>query len=552
MVLTLAIAPPAALSINQSVSDFHREIALLERDLVRSAEVVTDEHENLIIGTREVLSALASQQLLHDGNQPACRDSLAAVVHALPQYGTLALIGADGRARCAYPADREGVDVSNLPWFRTITETREFVASDIVWTPLSADRAIVTAVPLRGKDSEVVGVLAATVSWEWLVSSTPNIDLPEDAFTLLIDSEGNTLPLEGVAEEGFPALLPINLAKAAHASSVAVMRTEDIRGRELLLAVTPPLNQKIRFVLGRSTESVIGPSRLKLAGRLAMPVLILVATILAAWVAGNRMFVRWIVYLQRFARIYAAGRYSVRPQNIEAAPTELRDLANSMSTMMEAISKHDTRLKDELAQRELLIKEIHHRVKNNLQIIASLLNLQARRLTDGAAKTAMFDLRRRIDALALIHRSVYEAEDLVHVDLKQFFNDLGAQLNSVVGEGHRDISLTIEMPSLKVSPEVAIALAMMVIEAVTNAYRHAFVGRARGSITVRLDERPEGGAVLTIADDGIGFDLPAPEDRAGKGLGSTLMEGIARQLGGTLSVTASAGTTIRLDIPSLA
>ena len=551
VVLTLAIAPPAALSINQSVSDYRREITMLERDLVRSAEVVTDEHENLIIGTREVLSALSSQQTLHEGIQSACRDSLAAVVHALPQYSTMALIGVDGGVRCAYPTDREGVDVSSLAWFRAITESREVVASDIVWSPLSDDHAIVTAVPLRGKDSEVVGVLAATVSWLWLVSSTPVIDLPEDAFTLLIDSDGNALPLEGIPEEGFPDLLAVELAKAARASSVAVMRTEDIYGNELLLAVTPPLNQKIRFVLGRSAESVIGPSRLKLAGRLAIPLLILIATILAAWIAGNRMFVRWIVYLQRFAGIYAAGRYSVRPQNFEAAPTELRDLANSLSTMMEAISKHDAQLKDELVHRELLIKETHHRVKNNLQIIASLLNLQARRLTDGAAKAAMLDLRRRIDALALIHRSVYEAEDLVHVDLKEFFDGLGTQLSSIVGEGHRDISLKIDMPSLKVSPEAAIALAMMVIEAVTNAYRHAFVGRARGNIVVRLAEQ-EIGAILTITDDGIGLDRSEPAERAGNGLGTTLMEGIARQLGGALSVTVSDGTTIRLEIPNLA
>jgi two-component sensor histidine kinase len=92
---------------------------------------------------------------------------------------------------------------------------------------------------------------------------------------------------------------------------------------------------------------------------------------------------------------------------------------------------------------------------------------------------------------------------------------------------------------------------MMVIEAVTNAYRHAFVGRARGSIAIKLVNQ-ESGAVLTVSDDGIGLDGLDQEDRASKGLGSTLMEGFARQLGGTLSVTASNGTTIRLEIPSLA
>jgi len=113
--LTLTITPLAAFGISQAVIDYHREVSKTEADLVRNAEIVTDVHENLIIGTREVLTALSAQPTLRDAVKPGCREALAAVVDALPQFGSIAVIGGDGRVSCAYPASRENVDVSDQP-----------------------------------------------------------------------------------------------------------------------------------------------------------------------------------------------------------------------------------------------------------------------------------------------------------------------------------------------------------------------------------------------------------------------------------------------------
>src|SRR5205085_1006683 len=154
----------------------------------------------------------------------------------------------------------------------------------------------------------------------------------------------------------------------------------------------------------------------------------------AAWAAvaavADRVVIRWLAYLDRIAGLYARGRFSVRPVQAETAPAEIQALAHTLDHMAEAIVARDNSLKDSLAQKDALMREIHHRVKNNLQVITSLLNMQQRALTDPAARMAMSDTRQRITALALIYRALYQSPDLRRVDVRQFLEELVAQLVS--------------------------------------------------------------------------------------------------------------------------
>ena len=149
----------------------------------------------------------------------------------------------------------------------------------------------------------------------------------------------------------------------------------------------------------------------------------------------ERVVVRWIAYLQRIAALYARGRLSAcGPIQADQMPPEIRDLAETLEDMADAIVGRDASLRDSLAQKDALMREIHHRVKNNLQVISSLLNMQQRALTDPAARAAMSDTRQRITALALIYRALYQGPDLKRVDLRPFLEELTAQL--VAGEMH--------------------------------------------------------------------------------------------------------------------
>src|SRR5690606_42085270 len=134
--------------------------------------------------------------------------------------------------------------------------------------------------------------------------------------------------------------------------------------------------------------------------------------------------IHWIAYLQRIANLYARGRLTVRPVQAERMPPEIRELAETLEAMADAIVGRDASLRDSLAQKDALMREIHHRVKNNLQVISSLLNMQQRALTDPSARAAMSDTRQRITAISLIYRALYEVPDRKRVDLRPILEEV--------------------------------------------------------------------------------------------------------------------------------
>src|SRR6202012_4166212 len=145
----------------------------------------------------------------------------------------------------------------------------------------------------------------------------------------------------------------------------------------------------------------------------------------------------------------------------------------------------DASLRDNLAQKDALMREIHHRVKNNLQVFSSLLTLREGALTDPAARAAMSDTRQRITALALIYRALYQGPDLKRVDLRPFLEELTAQL--VTGEiGHGPpVRTELSGDALVIDPDRRAPLALFAVEAITNAQKHAFMGRG-GMLTLNF------------------------------------------------------------------
>jgi two-component sensor histidine kinase len=251
--------------------------------------------------------------------------------------------------------------------------------------------------------------------------------------------------------------------------------------------------------------------------------------------------VRWIVYLRRIAALYARGRYSVRPLRATAAPSEIRDLAATIGAMAATIGARDAALKESLVAKDELMREIHHRVKNNLQVISSLLNLQQRTLVDPAAAAAMHDTRQRIIALGLIYRALYEGPDLKRVDFRVFLNELLAQLLvDHQGRGH-SIRAELNIDPLIIDPDRLAPLALFIVEAITNACSHNFPDD-EGVLSIAFSARNDE-ATLTISDTGnpVGAD-----DR-----GHTMMAIFARQLGGvvTQAINPDGGATVGLTFP---
>ena len=200
-----------------------------------------------------------------------------------------------------------------------------------------------------------------------------------------------------------------------------------------------------------------------------------------------------------------------------------------------------------LAQRDLLLREVYHRVKNNLQIVDSLLTMQARRLGDPEAKAALENLRGRVYALGLVHHQLMGSKDLETFDIAPFLEELSRHL--LEGAGGSGISLSVRAAPLRVGLDFAIPLGLLVTELVTNSMKHAFAGGA-GAIEVALEEAEAGEVVLRVVDNGVGYD-PEAAAAAAPWVGGAIIEGLVKQLRGTLAITTDGGarTVVRLPAP---
>ena len=254
------------------------------------------------------------------------------------------------------------------------------------------------------------------------------------------------------------------------------------------------------------------------------------------------------------------GRFAVDPT--AGLPAELRAMSLSFKRATRTLARREAQLKVAVQQQELAMQEIHHRVKNNLQIVASLLNLQASRIRVPAAKAEFQAARDRVRALATLHRHLYAHGEIHTINMRGFLLELCGQLFQALGETEGDrLVLEVEAPELEMSSDQAVPLSLIVTEAVTNAVKYAYPAGRRGTISVQLRRDGET-AELEIRDDGIGIPAGRAETDAGTrdGIGIQLINGFSRQLGATLNVEQGVGTRYlvrmklrreRLDSPAL-
>jgi PAS domain S-box-containing protein len=201
----------------------------------------------------------------------------------------------------------------------------------------------------------------------------------------------------------------------------------------------------------------------------------------------------------------------------------------------------EQRLKNTVAEKEVLLQETHHRVKNNLQIIASLLNLRKSGIKDPVALAMIDQSRNRIELMASVYEQVYQSKNLVHIDFAEFLQRSVRDLVDSMRQEHAQIDVHFALDEIRMNLQPAIYLGIVIHELVSNAVKHAFRGRERGTIEVTVSHGADGGLTLLIADDGVG--VPADFDaESSTSLGLRLVSALIRQLGGNATVQSTGGT----------
>jgi PAS domain S-box-containing protein len=203
-----------------------------------------------------------------------------------------------------------------------------------------------------------------------------------------------------------------------------------------------------------------------------------------------------------------------------------------------------------LMEKEVLLKEVHHRVKNNMQIITTLLDLQSDSIDDKQAVTAFRDSQDRIRAMALVHEQLYQSRDLAHIDFGEYIENLAAFLFNSYMEDSERITLKVDAGQIALEIDRAIPCGLIVNELVSNSLKHAFPGGRHGEITVRLHGGDDGRIFLTVADNGTGLP-PGVDFRDTSTLGLQLVNMLTRQLRGRVEMSGERGTSWEITFSTM-
>ncbi|MCJ7500816.1 PAS domain S-box protein, partial [bacterium] len=205
----------------------------------------------------------------------------------------------------------------------------------------------------------------------------------------------------------------------------------------------------------------------------------------------------------------------------------------------------EDRLQSSLYEKEILLKEVHHRVKNNLQVISGLLNLQAHHITDEKALEIYKESQNRVVSMALIHQDLYQSKNLSRVNFAEYVRNLAQNLFTSYGIKNNRVRLTLDAEELDIVVDTAIPCGLVVNELISNSLKHGFPDGRKGEIRITFAAFEDEMFILTVADDGVGFPAKKDPEKTGS-LGLQLVSVLVQQLGGTLELDRTDGTSFTI------
>ena len=543
--LTLALVPLGLLAFEQT----RRLEAELERvrDLnfhALTAEIARREATDLARAAGMARAFTATLAMLAASDMAAC----SAAARRMVERGStdIAFVGflpPDGVMRCTSGGAVR--DFSQDPEFaRRMAEPRAFVTTNTSGR-MSGVPVISVHEPARAADGSFQGYVTASLSAREI--DLPGAASPSDLSVALVDADGNVIGASltlDAARQALPARLDPD-ALAARTSFEGTGRD----GLRRAYAVEPILAGSVYAVGTRPATDAAMAERIPAA---VFPLLMWLASLgLVIGVLESSLIGHVRALGRRMRRFGATRSLAPRRPTARPLPAELALIEEAFTDVASELAREELRLIDALHEQEVLMKEIHHRVKNNLQIISSIINLQVRGATSPETEDALSRISMRISSLAAVHRRLYESESVGRTRFDTLLRDVTTTLMDTAApdrgaSGHTAPRLSFDLAPVRLSPNQGLPGAMFAVEAVTNALKYATPDRDGACwIEVRLTAHEEGEAAgtvtLAIVSSGRGPEGDADAPCVGDGaparpdrwqLGQRLIAGFARQLRG--------------------
>jgi two-component sensor histidine kinase len=550
VVVTIALLPVLALAAWYAVREQRTGQARHAEAVVTAAELVVARHRELIEASRRLLVAMCEEDTVRQSANPdasaadinRCEAYLGQVLRQFPnEYSSAFVTDVTGTARCSSAPTAVGMGFSDREVFKLVRETGKFAVGAQLASRVTPAAVIPIALPIL-QGGEFRGMCAVGISLRSFADLVTPPSTGDRIAVSLVDRRG--ISLAGSAEAA--RILPVAVRLAAAIVGGQKAFREYGQDGQLYEFRLLPLADTSIFVVAAAPVVEGLPTLLADWGGFILVVLALALALAAVWVGADRWCVQPLRYIRDFADRVARGDDMKFEPRRRWGP-ELASVGEGVRAMAAAIASREAELRDGLEQRDHMLREIHHRVKNNLQMISSLLNLQAGEIRSPRIRRFFGDAQNRVLTLSILHRHLYERSSWALVDFQQFISDLVRQIS--VGRRNPDRPqprYQIRAPIMAVGPDIAIPIGLIVTEAVSSALNRSFENVTAPEI--RIEAADKAGTVeLTIEDNGAGGGgLFRPDGRGGFGL--TLIRGLAMQLGGEAQISPREGGGMRVAV----
>lgn len=476
------------------------------------------------LGTADALGPAVLRDL---ENPAACSAMLKSFVERGATYVHAGFVWLDGRTDCnsnGQPRDLKG----HAPY-------ESFVANPTTMVVATRDDsfggvpAVMVAQPLY-RDRELLGYVSVALSQALLQSTHSSIYGSDGARTVTFNANGDILSADDGVIEDISGALPRNeTLSSLIARAETTFSDVTALGEQRVFSVVSVVPGLV-YALGSysPTEAGVQGYRVTKLTAVLFAVALWAVSLGVAYYAVYRLVLRHVRELRGQMRRFAVGDRAAPPRIMEDAPTEIADVSRTFHNMVRILNRDEAALEAAIDDKTVLLKEVHHRVKNNLQLIASIISMQGRVIEDYDAKRVLRSVQDRVSSLASIYKNLYQAEHLDSVNADRLISEIVNQMMRASASPDHRLEVEADIAPLVLQPDQAVPLTLLTTEAFTNALKYAGTppGHDKPWVRIRLTREDDSHARLEVANS-IGEQMPAAEST---GLGSQLIEAFAMQL----------------------
>ena len=532
--LSLALLPIGLIAVVQTREIADQSLENAELSLLAITEQASTLENGTIREAFGAAAALASVVNLIKSDDVSCSAFMREYQELSELYTVVSFITPEGNMDCV----STGVsgNVSDRDVFQKMTQFKTRMANVTDNPAQSSEPVMIVTNPLK-VDDELIGFINLSVPLKSFDDAPEPEQSARPISMLTFNAQGDILTSKGALDTILKELPSFAALKWYAGKSGRVFHETNQEGEERVYAVLP-------IVSGVGYAMSVWPknSPLLKAGAMTrlsfvLPIAMWLASLIVAFWALNRLAIKHIRKLGRQMHHFALNRTLPRTTLGGVVPTEIVNMEHAFVGMAESILRDEAALEDNLRQKNILLKEVHHRVKNNLQLISSIMNMQIRQATTPDSKRVLQRLQDRILSLATVHKSLYQNDNLSRVDGGALMHEIVNQLLSVGLPSGSAVKVMQNYEAVQLDPDDAAPLTLLVSEAITNALKYvAADATGAGQIEVSLSHtQPEMALLLVKNTVGKG------EVEDGTGLGSRLINAFSRQLNGQVEITEDDG-----------